>query len=115
MLRIQISKIRSEIWRKNNKSPLLKEIDKLDEQGIHPQQEIEVPKELFMKLSEIQAVPFELMVKEWQDVSRAIKKSDYQHPLIKVIEDKIRGIKKVTQNVTINLNQNQINTVEEYL
>ena len=82
---------------------------------MHPKQEIEVPKELFMKLSEIQAVPFKLMVKEWRNAATGIKHSDKEHPLIKVIEKEIRGIKKVTQNVTINLNQNQINTVEEYL
>lgn len=115
ILRLEISKIRSAIWKKDSKSPLLKEIDKLDSQGIHPATEVNVPKELFMKLSEIQPIPLELEVKQWRNVSRAIKKSDYQHTLINVIEDEIRGIRKVTELVTIYLTQGQINTVEEYL
>lgn len=116
MLRIEISEIRSAIWRKDNKSPLLKEIDKLDAQGIHPKQEVKVPKELFMKLSEIQPVPFVLQVKDWEHVSRTITKEDFQHPLVKLINDEIRGVRKhKRKEITIHLNQKQINTVEEYL
>lgn len=116
MLRIEISKIRSAIWRKDNTNPLLKEIDKLDAQGIHPNQEIKVPKELFMKLSEIQPVPFVLQVKEWEHVSRTINKEDFQHPLVRLINDEIREVRKhKRKEITIYLNQKQINTVEEYL
>lgn len=115
MERIEIVKLRSKLWRedKEKHSQLIKKLDTfLDSYSQHKGV---INKELMQEITIVQPIAYELMVKQWQTVSRAIKKSDYQHPLIKVIEEEIRGVRLKTKKIIIYLNQGQINTVEEYL
>ena len=115
MERIEIVKLRSKLWRedKEKHSQLIKKLDTfLDSYSQHKGV---INKELMQEITIVQPIAHDLTVEQWRKAARAIKYSDKEHPLIKVIEDEIRGIRKATKNVTIYLNQGQINTVEEYL